>query len=240
MQLARRAALTLGVAFGAALALPAAASAASVGHADHAVAATAATAAAPAARAAVSSQDRAWMVAAHQSNLTEIAAGKAAQQKATTQKVRDLGAMFIRDHTANDAKLTAAAEKLDVSLPSTPNAQQRAALAAVAAKSGAAFDSAWIASQITGHRQTLAKTDTELSSGSDTTVLSLAKATRPVVAHHLEELLAAGGGSVGSVGAGTGGQAAFGEAAPGLALTGLGVVLGGAAGALVLRRRTAE
>ena len=231
MHLARRAALALGVTLGAALALPVAASAAHVAHP---------AAAAPAARAAVSSQDKAWMVAAHQSNLTEIAAGKAAQQKATSQKVRDLGEMFITDHTANDTKLTAAAKKLAVSLPSSPNAQQRAALASVSAKSGAAFDSAWIVSQITGHRQALAATDTELSSGSDPAVLSLAKATRPVVAHHLEELLAAGGGSVSSVGAGTGGQAALGEAAPGLALTGFGVLLAGAAGALVLHRRTAE
>jgi putative membrane protein len=235
MQLARRAALTLGVAFGAALALPTAASAAPSAHpVAHA------QAIAPAARAAVSSADRTWMVAAHQSNLTEIAAGKAAQQKATTQKVRDLGQMFITDHTANDTKLKAAAKTLGVSLPSTPNAQQRAALANVSAKSGASFDAAWIASQTTGHRQALAATDTELSNGSNATVLSLAKATRPVVAHHLDELLAAGGGSVSSVGAGTGGQAAIGDTRSGLALTGIGVLLAAAAGALVLRRRTAE
>src|SRR3954468_17118545 len=203
MQFARRTALALGVASAAALALPAAAaSAAPVAHQ---------VAAAPAVRAAVSSQDRTWMVAAHQSNRTEIAAGKAAQQKATSQKVRDLGAMFIRDHTANDTKLTAAAKKLGVSLPSSPNAQQQAALKSVSAKSGAAFDSAWISSQITGHKQTLAATDTEISSGSDATVLSLAKATRPVVAHHLEELQAAGGGSVSSVGAGAGGPGGRGE-----------------------------
>jgi putative membrane protein len=235
MQLTRRAALTLGVAFGAALTIPTAASAATV-----ASPVTHPVAAASAARAAVSSADRTWMVAAHQSNLTEIAAGKAAQQKATTQKVRDLGQMFITDHTANDAKLTAAAKRLGVSLPSTPNAAQRAALAAVSAKSGAAFDSAWIASQITGHRQALAATDTELSGGSDATVLTLARATRPVVAHHLEELLAAGGGSVSSVGAGTGGQAADGETGAGLALTGIGLLLAAGAGATVLRRRTVE
>ena len=69
------------------------------------------------------------MVVAHQSNLTEIAAGKAAQQKATSQKVRDLGQMFITDHTANDAKLRSAAKTLGVTLPGSPNAQQRAALA---------------------------------------------------------------------------------------------------------------
>src|SRR5206468_11378478 len=103
-------------------------------------------------------------------------AGKAAQQKATTQKVRDLGQMFFTDHSANDAKLTAAAKKLGVSLPGSPNPQQQAALKSVSAKSGAAFDAAWISSQITGHRQTLAATDPEISKGSDATVLSPAKA----------------------------------------------------------------
>jgi putative membrane protein len=177
------------------------------------------------------------MVAAHQSNLTEIAAGKAAQQKATTAKVRNLGAMFIRDHTTMDAQLRAAAKSLGVSLPSTPNAQQRASLAAVAAKSGSAFDAAWIAAQTTGHRQTLAATDKEISSGSDATVLKLARAARPVVARHYAELTSGGTGSPTTVGAGTGGQAATDGTVPGLALTGAGVLLAAAAGGLLVTRR---
>ena len=222
MHLVRRAALTLGVAVGAALALP-----------------TAASAAPAAPSASVSAADRTWMVAAHQSNLTEIAAGKAAQQKATSQKVRSLGQMFIQDHTAMDAKLKAAAKTQGVSLPGSPNAAQRAALASVSAKSGAAFDSAWIASQITGHRQALAATVTELSNGSNSSVLALARAARPVVAKHLNELLVASGASPSAIAAGTGGQAAVGGTAGGLALTGLGLALAVAAGALMLRRRAA-
>ena len=219
MSFARRAALSLGVALTAALTLPAAA-------------ASAAPAAAPTA------QDRQWMVAAHQSNLTEIAAGKAAQQKATTTKVRTLGAMFIRHHTAQDAQLRAAAKRLGVDLPGAPNAQQRASLAAVAAKSGAAFDSAWIAAQTVGHRQTLAATDKELANGSDATALKLARASRPVIAMHYAELTS-GNGSPSSVGAGTGGQAATDGTAPGLALTGAGVLLAAAAGGLLVTRRRA-
>jgi putative membrane protein len=218
MSLARRAALTLGVALAAALTLPAAT-------------AGAAPAAAP------SAQDRQWMVAAHQSNLTEIAAGKAAQQKATTAKVRNLGAMFIRDHTTLDAQVRAAAKSLGVRLPSTPNAQQRAALAAVAGKSGSAFDAAWIAAQTTGHRQALAATDKEISSGSDATALKLARAARPVVATHYSELTSGGTGSPTAVGAGTGGQAATDGTVPGLALTGAGVLLAAAAGGLLVTRR---
>jgi putative membrane protein len=224
MQLVRRAALAAGLALGAAFVLPTAASAAPAG----VVAASA------------SSQDKAWMIAAHQSNLTEIAAGKAAQQKATTQKVRDLGAMFIRDHTAQDAQLTKAASSLGVSLPGAPNPQQRAALASVAAKSGAAFDTAWIASQTTGHAQTLAATDKEIANGSNATALKLAKASRPVIAMHYSELKAAGGTSPSAVGAGTGGQAAGSLTGEGLALTGAGLLLAAAAGATLRSRRRVE
>src|SRR3954466_9654806 len=47
-------------------------------------------------------QDSGWIVVAHQSNLTEIAAGQAAQAKASSAAVRDLGQMFVQDHTAMD------------------------------------------------------------------------------------------------------------------------------------------
>ena len=51
------------------------------------------------AAAAPSAQDKAFLVAAHQSNLTEIQAGKAALQKSGNDVVRRHGRLFIRDHT---------------------------------------------------------------------------------------------------------------------------------------------
>jgi putative membrane protein len=186
------------------------------------------------ASAAPSPQDTTWMVAAHQSNLTEIAAGQAAQQKATSQQVKDLGAMFIQMHTALDADLTAAAKTLGVSLPDAPTASQQATLASVAAKSGAAFDSAWVTSQIAGHRTTLAATQKEVSSGSDATVVKLATAATPVVQQHLTALLALPE-APSSVQAGTGGQAASDRTPWLLALAAMGAAL--LAGAVVTSSR---
>lgn len=190
-----------------------------------------------AASAAPSSQDTTWMAAAHQSNLTEIAAGKAAQQKATSQQVKDLGAMFIQMHTALDADLTAGAKTLGVSLPSAPTASQQATLNSVAATSGAAFDSAWVTSQIAGHRTTLAATQKEISTGSDPTVIKLATASAPVVQQHLTALLALPQAAPSSVPAGTGGQAAS-DRTPwvvALALVGLALLAGAGVGSV--RRR---
>jgi putative membrane protein len=190
--------------------------------------------------AAPSGQDRAWMVAAHQSNLTEITAGQAAQQKATTSVVKEHGQLFIRDHTRLDASLQALAKSKGVTLPSTPNAQQRATLASVSAKSGSAFDSAWLTSQLAGHQQAKAGGQTEIANGSDPDVVAAAKAAAPVVQSHLTMLEQATGTAPTGVNGGTGGQAATagGGIRTGWVLLGLGL-LAAAASLTLLRGRRA-
>ena len=189
--------------------------------------------------AAPSTQDRGWMVAAHQSNLTEIAAGQAAQQKATTSVVREHGQLFIRDHTRLDASLQSLAKTLGVTLPSSPNAQQQATLASVSAKSGAAFDSAWLSSQLAGHRQAKAAGQTEIANGSDAQVVAAAKSAAPVIQSHLSMLEQATGATPTGVNGGTGGQAASsGGVRTGWLLVGLGL-LAAAGSALLLRGRRA-
>ena len=149
------------------------------------------------------------MVAAHQSNLAEIAAGNAAQARATTDTVRDLGAMFVRMHSDLDAQLTAAATTLGVQLPDAPTPAQQQQLAAVEANQGSAFDTAWIAQQLGAHRQSLAAGQQEIAAGSDPAVVALATAAGPVIEQHLGELQAAAAqyGVPVAVEAGTGGQA---------------------------------
>ena len=191
--------------------------------------------------AAPSEQDTAWMQAAHQSNLAEIAAGNAAQQQATTQEVKDLGAMFIQMHTELDASLTQAAQQLGVQLPAEPSPEQKQQLAAVQAKQGQAFDTAWIAQQIGSHSTTLAATQKELASGSDETVLALARTSTPVVEQHLVELRTVAGkyGVPTSVPGGTGGQVADGGMQSlGWGLAGLGAVAIGAGAYGLVRRRS--
>jgi putative membrane protein len=191
--------------------------------------------------AAPSEQDVAWMQAAHQSNLAEIAAGNAAQQQATTNEVKQLGAMFVQMHTQLDAALTQAAQRLGVQLPGAPTPEQQQQLAAVQQNTGRAFDTAWIAQQIGSHETTLAATQRELAAGSDPTVLEQARAATPVVEQHLAQLrqLAPQFGVPTSVPGGSGGQAAnAGAGTLGWVLAGLGglALLVGAVG--LARRRT--
>jgi putative membrane protein len=192
--------------------------------------------------AAPSTQDQTWMVAAHQSNLAEIAAGNAAQQSATSSQVKQLGAMFVQMHTQLDQALTRTAQQLGVQLPSAPTAAQEAELAAVQQKTGHAFDAAWIAQQISGHTTALAATQRELTAGSDPTVLSLARTATPVIQQHLTELRGAAQdlGVPTSVPGGSGGQAASdGWQTAGWVLAGIGALAALAGTAGLMRRRPA-
>ncbi|SDJ25751.1 DUF4142 domain-containing protein [Nonomuraea jiangxiensis] len=136
----------------------------------------------------VSDQDRAFLVQAHQGNLAEIQAGHAAAN-ATKQEVRAVAAMLVRDHTNLDSAVMQEADRAGVELPGEPNPQQRSALAQVTTKSGESFDKAWVASQITGHRQTLEAIEKQLREGTNADVKKVAYDARPVVQQHLDVLL---------------------------------------------------
>jgi putative membrane protein len=192
------------------------------------------------AAAAPSAQDRAFLVSAHQSNLTEIAAGQAAQRKATTEVVRHHGAIFTRDHTRLDASLRQVARRLTVPLPDSPSAEQQAILDSVSANADPAFDRAWLASQLAGHREAKANGQKELAQGSDATVKQLARAAAPVVQMHLSMLEQVAGTVPSGVDAGDGGQAAVppGGMRLGRVLVGLALVaMAGMFAALRPRRR---
>jgi putative membrane protein len=182
-----------------------------------------------------SEQDEAWMVAAHQSNLAEIAAGMAAEEQGTTEAVREMGATLIADHEALDADLVALAEELDVDLPDQPAPEQEAALTEVRAQQGEEFDAAWVASQIEGHRMSLAAGEEEIATGSEEDVVALAEAAAPVIQRHLDHLLTMSGGVPGAV---PGGIAPDGTTDPlGIAAIAVGAVVVAGSAAVLVRRR---
>jgi len=191
--------------------------------------------------AAPNEQDSTWMAAAHQSNLSEIAAGQAAVAQGTAPDVKALGQMFIDMHTQLDTELTAAAGQLGVTLPDAPTPSQQQSLERVKGQTGAAFDTAWVADQIAGHQTTLAATQTEISSGSDPTVTALASKAAPVVQQHLTALQqsASAAGAPTLVPTGDGGllQPDGASSLPWLLAIGGALLLAGGTGATLLLRR---
>jgi putative membrane protein len=191
-----------------------------------------------AASAAPSSQDSTYLRAAHQSNLAEIAGGKIAEQKATSQQVKDLAARFVSDHTKLDAALTKTASALDVTLPTAPNAEQKALAARYQAASGGQFDALFISTQMTAHMRAMALGRTETADGRDTKAKKSATDAAPVIASHHSALETAARdlGVPDTINTGTGGFAEHRTVrASAIALIAAGLVL--VAGAVLMLRR---
>jgi putative membrane protein len=194
-----------------------------------------------AAAAAPSDQDSRYLRAAHQSNLAEIAGGEIARDKGRSQRVKDLGARFVADHTRLDDALTETAQDLGVSLPELPTAEQRALAERYRAASGDDFDALFVATQMDAHMAAMRLGRAELARGSDDRAQRVARNAAPVIAAHHDALRDAARdlGVPTSIGTGTGGQAAgrgIGAAAGGLIAAGVLLVT---AAAFLLRRRAA-
>ncbi|MEU5526846.1 DUF4142 domain-containing protein [Micromonospora chersina] len=137
-----------------------------------------------------STQDTQYLQALHQVNLFEITAGNLAQQKGKNQQVKDLGKMFVTDHTQLDQTVQSTAQQLNVQLPADPTADQQKVLDRLNNQSGAEFDKAWVTAQLAGHVQAIQATQTEISQGSEQSVVQLAQDALPVLQAHYDALVA--------------------------------------------------
>ncbi|TDB96268.1 DUF4142 domain-containing protein [Micromonospora fluostatini] len=149
-----------------------------------------APAAAAQAAAQPSTQDTQYLQALHQVNLYEVAAGELAQKKGQNQQVKDLGQQFVTDHTTLDESVKNLANQLNVDLPDKPTADQQDVLDRLNGLSGAEFDKAWVTTELAGHVQAIQATQTEISQGSEQSVVQLAQDALPVLQAHYDALVA--------------------------------------------------
>ncbi|MEU5564641.1 MULTISPECIES: DUF4142 domain-containing protein [Micromonospora] len=148
-----------------------------------------APAAAAQAKAQPSEQDTQYLQAIHQVNLFEITTGELAQQKGQNQRVKDLGKMFVTDHTQLDQTVQQTASQLNVQLPNGPTADQQAVIDRLNNASGKNFDREWVTAQLAGHLQAIQATQTEISQGSEQSVIQLAQTALPALQTHYDELV---------------------------------------------------
>jgi putative membrane protein len=130
------------------------------------------------------SPDAAFYMEAAQGGMAEVELGKLASEKGASEGVRNFGKQMVTDHGKANAKLKAAAMKNGVQLPAEPNAEQKAVKAKLQAMSGAAFDSAYVDSQVKDHDKTIALLEKEIGGGRDADAKAWASESLPVVKQH--------------------------------------------------------
>ena len=139
------------------------------------------------ARAKTFALDRAWLGQAAETDLTGIATGSLAAQKAADTGVKSLAAELVADSTKHLGALRAVARRAGLPLPAVSSPLQRWQAGVLATLDGASFDRQWVAAQIANHQQAIAATRGVLRDGRSRAVRRLARAVLPTLTRHLAE-----------------------------------------------------
>jgi putative membrane protein len=111
-----------------------------------------------------------------------------AQNKGSSQGVKDFASMMVKDHSAANDKLKGIASSKGVDLPSHSSVGQMATKAKLDVLSGDTFDKSYIKSQLKAHRETIELFRKEAASGQDADAKAFASATLPTLRAHMKAI----------------------------------------------------
>jgi putative membrane protein len=135
-----------------------------------------------------SNPDSSFYKNAAEGGMAEVQLGTLAQQKAANPRVKEFGAMMVKDHTAANDKLKALAESKNISLPTSPSVGQMATKTKLEAQSGNTFDKSYIKGMIEDHEEDIKEFKKEAASGRDAEAKAYAVATLPTLQAHLKKI----------------------------------------------------
>jgi putative membrane protein len=162
--------------------------------------ATALVCAAPAAWAqGKNTGDQKFLKDAIEGNLAEIEMGKLAQQKGTSDGVRQFGKQLEQDHTAANQKATSLASEIGMTPPTEPNKKQKAMYDKLSKLSGDKFDKQFAKEMVADHKKDIKEFQKEAKKSGDKAA-GFANETLPVLQKHLDmaQQLEGKGGTTGS------------------------------------------
>jgi len=136
----------------------------------------------------VTAGERAFVIAAAQGNVAEIQAGELAQQRTTSQPVRQFAQRMIRDHTQANQQLMQIASRYGITPPSTPGPADQAAYQTLQQLSGAAFDRQYLEQQFGAHVTQHAMYETVADRAQTPDVRAYAQRTAPIIQQHIDML----------------------------------------------------
>ena len=118
--------------------------------------------------------------------MTEVKLGQMAQDKATSQRVKDFGAMMVKDHTAAGDELKNMARQKNVTLPETMSNDHQKKTDDLNKKTGKDFDKAYMKAMVDGHQSTVNDFEKASKNTKDADVKAWVDKTLPTLRMHLD------------------------------------------------------
>lgn len=96
-----------------------------------------------------------------QGNLAEIQMGQLAEEKTESAEVKSYGQMLVTDHSVSNEQAEKVAEQIGVTVPTELSVSQKSTYDRMSKLSGTAFDRAFVAAMIAGHKANIARFQNE-------------------------------------------------------------------------------
>lgn len=134
----------------------------------------------------VDKDDADFAVEAASGGMMEVELGKLAQERATNQRIKDFGAMMVKDHSAAGDKLKSIASAKNITLPAEMGDKQKKDMEDLSKKSGKDFDKAYMDMMLDDHKKDVKKFEDAADKCKDPDLKTFASTTLPTLRMHLD------------------------------------------------------
>lgn len=129
-----------------------------------------------------------FLTEAASGGMMEVELGKLAQEKSTNAKVKDFGAMMVKDHSKANDELKQLAMSKNVFLPDAPLQKHQDKIDKLREKSGADFDKDYVDMMVSDHKEDVDAFQDAADNLEDADVKAFATKTLPVLKAHLQSI----------------------------------------------------
>ena len=127
-----------------------------------------------------------FLVKAANAGMAEAKLGEVATQKGTNKKVKEMGEMMIKHHTAGNDEVKKLAAGRNVSLPETIGGDMQKQVEELGGKKGRDFDRAYISQMIKDHEEAISLFKKATEKVNDPEIRTFANNTLPKLQEHLD------------------------------------------------------
>jgi putative membrane protein len=132
-------------------------------------------------------QDKKFADAAAKGGMMEVMMGQLAASNASSDTVKSLGEMMVKDHSNANEELKKWASAKGYTLPTNLAPDQQKKYDELKVKKGVEFDRMYTDLMVSDHQKDIAEFKKEASNGKETSLKSFAGKTVPTLEHHLME-----------------------------------------------------
>ncbi len=147
---------------------------------------TAAPKSASGAAASLPRGDRQFVEEAASGGMLEVELGKLAQQKGTSEQVKQFGSRMVADHGKANDELKSVATAKGMTVPTAMERKHQRDMDRLSKLSGAAFDREYMKLMVSDHKKDVSDFQKEARNGKDPEVKAFAAKTLPTLQEHLQ------------------------------------------------------